>query len=259
MSYFQERRGILDMVREGRVQEANDLIKSHFASAAPYSGERWHALNDHFAIARLNGLVPDTTQALFSPDFIAHRRLGDILDSDVKAINAALEEQLLSHGYRENPREVLGISGEEKLIISDALFLVDQEPFRTVWGAIQATVKAYLASMSGHRALRPFMETSYRHRVFASATRGDGFHPPHIHSKAGFVVVYYVRVFEDGPAELQFGTHTVFGVSPFATFKPVEGDLFIFPAYFSHSSTPTRYEGLRATIGVELEPGSLSE
>ena len=259
MSYLIDRKEIFEKITDDSLEEAARQIRGYIDREPPYSGDRWHAMHDHFTVSRLIGEVPEETASLFSPDYIGRFNLAEILQRDISDINARLESQLLEHGYRENPRDWAGISGHEKLIINDARFLLDRQPFAGVWRVIEKVADQYFAEMRKFDALAPFMEPSYGHRLFASATRGDGYHQSHIHSKASFVMVYYVRVFDEGPATLQFGTHTSFNVPPFAKCDPVEGDMIIFPAFFAHSSTPTKYEGLRATIGVEFEPESLSQ
>ncbi len=258
MSYLIDRREIFEKLSGDNLEKVARQIQTYIDTEPPYSGDRWHAMHDHFTVRRLIGDVPEETASLFSPNFIGRFNLAEILQRDITDINARLESQLLEHGYKENPRDWAGIAGDEKLIINDARFLLDSQPFAGVWRVIDGIASQYLAEMRKFKALAPFMEPRYGHRIFASATRGNGYHQSHIHSKASFVMVYYVRVFEAGPATLQFGTHASFNVPPFAKCEPVEGDMIIFPAFFAHSSTPTNYEGLRATIGVEFEPESLS-
>ena len=67
-------------------------------------------------------------------------------------------------------------------------------------------------------------------------------------------MVYYIRVHEGGEAVLQFGTHNMIDFKPYYERVPREGDLFIFPSLFMHSSTATKVDRLRINIGIELEP-----
>ena len=94
------------------------------------------------------------------------------------------------------------------------------------------------------------VEPSYGHRPFASATRGDG-HQSYIQFKASFVMVYYVRVFDEAGNASVRHPHLLQRTA-FAKGIRWRGHDHLPPS--SRTPTPTKYEGLRATIVAEFEP-----
>lgn len=96
----------------------------------------------------------------------------------------------------------------------------------------------------------------YRWRVFAAATRGGGWHYPHLHSGAWLVASYYVRVPWSSQARLRFGTGRKELSQPFHELRPAAGDLVLFPGYFTHATTPPGCEDLRISIGLDIQPES---
>ena len=144
---------------------------------------------DYYAVTLISNQLTATLSALFSPEFIGDANLRDLHDGDVDPINDALEAELLRIGYEENPRPGRGIDGEDKLIIGDDGFDRSREPIRTLMPIFEEFMQAYLAALRDTGFPSSMLDSAYRYRLFATATKGNGYHPPHIHSRAAFAMV----------------------------------------------------------------------
>lgn len=257
MSYLDNRAVLRDLLLEGRFADALTLAETAYREEAPYSSDRLYSLVDTYAIRRQLGVLPGNLVRLFDARNIGHARIADLTDIDVDAVNARILTDIERLGLDENPRPHLGIEGKDKLLIGDARALYASEPLASLIPVFQSFLADYLTTLGASDYPRPLIETEYRVRAFVAATRGDGYHPPHLHSNAGFVMVYYVRVPDGAAARLQFGTHNMVTVATFHEVTPREGDLFVFPSCFMHGTTPTGVEAIRANLGLELEPSSL--
>ena len=254
VSYLQSRKTIVDLLKARRNGEASNFALNAAKKASRFSTDHLYALADYYAVAKFCDRPTPALEALFSPKFIGHANLRELYDGDVDAINDAFEAELLDVGYQQNPRPKLGIDGKDKLIIDDQGFDRSREPIRTLLPVFDKFIQNYLTLMRTSGYPEPMLDDVYRYRLFAAATKGNGFHPPHLHSRAGFVFVYYIRVHPSGEATLQFGAHNMLFVKPFYEVVPREGDIFIFPSFFMHGSTATKVDKLRINIGMELEP-----
>jgi len=89
--------------------------------------------------------------------------------------------------------------------------------------------------------------------------KSDGFHVPHYHSKGLVSGVFYVDVPRelsniDNAGHLYLGRvdkTPFYQVEQFATVKPENGKLVMFPSHMWHGTFPTKQEGIRLTVAFD--------
>jgi len=254
MSYLLERKQLVELLKEGRWDDAKNFTVTAMRRAERLSSDYLYAIADQYAVARFSNRMTAPLSEFFSKRFIRHYNLKDIFDGDVSSVNDAFEAECFRIGFEGNPHPRRGINGEDNLIINNHTWDQTQEPINTLLPVFDRIIKKYLAEMRKNGYPKSLIDKEYIYRLFSTATKGDGYAIPHLHSRAGFVMVYYIRVHRGGEATLQFGTHNMIYLKPFYQVVPKEGDIFIFPSLFMHSSTPTKVDKLRVNFGIELEP-----
>lgn len=190
----------------------------------------------------------------FSSRYIKHCRYGKIGGFRIDEIDRRLTDLCEEIGYKENPREHLHIAGENKLIINNDDFPDDLPELIALKNVASEIYEDYTATILRLGYPQKRVREVARQRLFAAATRSDGYHPPHLHSNATFVMTYYFQVPAESRTKLQFGTHNLIESAPFHEVVPENGDIFIFPSCYMHGTTKAETTALRANLGFEFEP-----
>jgi hypothetical protein len=242
-----------DAAREGDVAAAALHAELVALYGARHSTEQCDALNYLFSLHR-DAAVP----ALFDAALIRRFKLGTMLGGGVDRLsdlNDGLEACIRANGLRADGNRKRGIKGDERLIVDYGKVDLAHPSMKVLLRAVADAIAAYTGFLSDHRyAFLSWVPSRYRWRVFAAATRGGGWHYPHLHSGAWLVASYYVRVPPDSQAFLQFGTGRKKLSQLIHTVRPEAGDLLLFPGYFTHATTPPRSSELRMSIGLDIQP-----
>lgn len=244
------------LVFEKKYQEALELAKKSYQETEPFSSGNLYSLADSHALWRALYPGDPSWESIFSARYIKHYRYGKIGGFRVEEINNRLTELCQEIGYTENPREQLNISGENKLIINDRNFPEDLPEIVALKATASEIYEDYVSTILRRGYQQNRVTEIARTRLFAAATSSDGFHPPHLHSNATFVMTYYFQVPPESQTRLQFGTHHFIQLRPFREVVPENGDIFIFPSCYMHGTTKAETTALRANLGFEFEPAA---
>jgi len=207
---------------------------------------------------RRYGIQDGLIEKLFDPRWIRRVNLADTLGGDAERFNASLRSTIEEIGFTPDPSPTRGIKGSERLIIDYGSF----SPDIPIIGQMEKLLRHILTKYStfllqaGYPA--KFVRNSSKFTSFAAATKDGGYHYPHCHSNAVFVVTYYVYVPESANVEIRFGEYASnvgeFRGLPFATERPVTGDFVLFPGFYPHSTTPHNSPDARINMGFDVAP-----
>ncbi|WP_420402274.1 putative 2OG-Fe(II) oxygenase [Nisaea sp.] len=249
-----DRENFARLIFDKQYEQAMELAKNSHKETEPFSSENLYSLVDAHALWR--SLYPNdrSWDAIFSSQYIKHYRYGKIGGFRIDEINKKLTELCQEIGYTENPREHLDIAGENKLIITDQDIPTDLPEIIALKATASEIYEDYVSTILRLGYPRYRVREIARQRLFAAATRSDGFHPPHLHSNATFVMTYYFQVPAESRTKLQFGKHNLIQSTPFHEVVPETGDFFIFPSCYMHGTTKAETKALRANLGFEFEP-----
>ena len=224
------------------------------AAAVPFSFAHLYSLVDRYALLRILGQQDPALAALFNARYIGQFSLLEATGLDPAQINPALMETIERVGFTPNAPSNTVLRGDEVGLISNDCLDHNAEPLRTLIPALQRVFETYLRNIRASEFPNAMVPSRMKIRSFATSTKDAGYHVPHLHTKCAFVMSYYVRVPDDSKAILEFGRHNMIRVTPFHSVTPAEGEIFIFPSWFMHGTTPVQSTQLRANIGLEFEP-----
>lgn len=254
-----DRAAFNQFLKDKNIEAAIELARNSYGATEPFSSGRLYSFADAYCLARATGRLDDTWSRVFSSSYVKHYRYGKIGGFRLDEINARLTRLCDEIGYDENPREQLGIAGDHKLIINDDQFPHDAPEIVALKNTAFEIYEDYTETIMRLGYPKSNVPEVGRQRLFAAATRSDGFHPPHLHSKCSFVMTYYFQVPAGSKTKLQFGTHNLISATPFHEVVPENGDIFIFPSCYMHGTTRAETTALRANLGFEFEPKFFSE
>ena len=245
-------------IDEGDPQKAHGLARRMLAQNKPFSTAFNMAINDLNFLVRRRGIQDELIEKLFSPRWIRRVNLADVLDGDAERFNASLRSTIEEIGFKPDPAPTRGIKGSERLIIDYGSFSPDIPIIGQMEKTLRHIVTKYSAFLLQAGYPAKFVRNSSKFTSFAAATKDGGYHYPHIHTNAVFVVTYYVHVPESANVEILFGWHRANVPSlqalPFATERPVTGDFVIFPGFYPHSTTPHNSPEARINMGFDVAP-----
>lgn len=247
-----------DAVRRGDTAAAALHAELVALYGARFSTEQCDAMNYLFALHCDGYSHNSSIPAFFDPLLIQRFNLGALLGGGadrVNDLNDGLEACIRTSGLRADGHGKRGIKGDERLIVDYGQVDLTHPSMQILLQCVADAISRYKVFLADYRhALVPWAPSRYQWRVFAAATRGGGWHYPHLHSGAWLVASYYVRVPPDSQALLQFGTGRKELAKPFCTLRPAPGDLVLFPGYFTHATTVPRCNDLRLSIGLDIQP-----
>ncbi|MSP88658.1 MAG: hypothetical protein EXQ92_07575 [Alphaproteobacteria bacterium] len=244
--------------REGDISAAALCTELVALYGQRFSTVQCTAMNYLFALHRDGYSHNRSIPAFFDPGLIQRLNLNALLDGGVdrmNELNEGLEACIRTCGLRADGHGKRGINDDERLIVDYGKVDLTHPSMKVLLPCVAEAIARYKAFLVDQRhAFVSWVPPRYQWRVFAAATRGGGWHYPHLHSGAWLVASYYVRVPSDSQAFLQFGTGRKELSQPFHAVRPAPGDLVLFSGYFTHATTPPHCNDLRLSIGLDIQP-----
>ena len=232
---------------------ALDYMRQIEAGSSLYSPANSYAKVDRYALLAFQKLTDPELAALFDARFIARRTLREAAGLNPDSLNTRLMDMFLRVGIADNAPPRAGLQSDEVGLISNHRLDHEEEPLKTLIEALQHIFDSYIEELRQSSFPQSLIPARMTTRSFVTASKRDGFHKPHLHTRCAFVLAYYVRVPPDSQATLEFGRHNMFQIEPFHRVVPAEGDIMMFPSCFMHGTTPARCQDLRANLGLEFE------
>lgn len=216
----------------------------------------------------------DEARKLFDFEFLVkpYEVSGGDEFGDITAFNNALEKHVLNHPSLFTPPESDYKFHHPKLKISDNLLDGEKGPVAALEKEMVRAVDDYLADLKNNAKDHPFAANcpeNYKIYAWAAVLDKEGNQNQHVHKDGYLSGCYYVRVPEEVSAEENGQDGDIAGgfevgrppdefgcKSEHMTrqYKPHEGLMLLFPAYFYHKTVPFEGSSKRICIAFDVMP-----
>lgn len=236
---------------------AYDAVHSLLNDSPVFSKASFRALNDIYNLNFNFQIDNPSIHKLFDARWIRQVNMEDIATDPVDDFHVALREYLLTLDFQ--PDGFGDIDGTQRLRIRGPIPSGENPTMPQLEAAVEHVGRKYIEFLRLSGYPDSLIKDDFQLTNFVMATKDGGYHFPHMHNNAMFVVAYYVYVPNSSDGKIVFGLNRRHGVPrlhapDFAVKQPRTGDFIIFPGFYSHSTTASTSSETRINIAFDFNP-----
>jgi hypothetical protein len=196
----------------------------------------------------------------FSKQWIKTTNVKDFIGKyDMNNMNIKLLDYLENLGFQSDASSKKKVHEDQRYVIPYGTLNKDNPAYAKLESLVAGFVEAYIELLNNEGFSKTLWQEKFKLYSFSAATRSSGYHYPHMHSGAMFVITYYVKIPPESKTDLLFGCQVgtdqdYFYDSIFSFGRPKVGAMVIFPAFYAHATTRQESSDLRVNIGFDVQP-----